>query len=216
MPSPDASTRTARPVRRLRSALKLAGIVAAVIVGLFALMIGAQAAGIDVFGAIGRWTEETFRFVPASGGVEQGGGGGVSASETAGYHDALQAALEECGVTGDLAPTWYPEGFETEGPTISTSDMGDKVYCLYRNAEGSYFSVQVWRYNFASDIEAHTFEKDSTPVTEYTSSGKTFYIMSNLNTRSATWSDGTQLVQSIIGNIPEDDIKTIIDSIGGY
>ena len=37
-------------------------VAAAAIVGVLG-MFGAQAAGIDVFGALGRWTEETFHFV---------------------------------------------------------------------------------------------------------------------------------------------------------
>lgn len=214
VPSPGVSTRTARPVRRLRSALKLAGIVAAVIVGLFALMIGAQAAGIDVFGAIGRWTEETFRFVPASGGAEQGGGGGVSAPETAGYHDALQAALEECGLSGDLAPTWYPEGYTATEPEILRNSTGDTVHVAFYGDEERFFVVDVTHYGSASDLEALILEKDGMPIELYTSDTKTFYIMSNMDTVTATWSDGL-LVVSISGTLSTDEIKSIIDSIGG-
>lgn len=37
-------------------------LLAAAISIMFACMIAAQAAGVDVFGALARWTEETFRF----------------------------------------------------------------------------------------------------------------------------------------------------------
>lgn len=43
--------------------IRVLGTIAATVIFMFAMLIGAQAAGIDVFGAIGRWTDETFHFV---------------------------------------------------------------------------------------------------------------------------------------------------------
>ena len=48
----------------------------------------------------------------------------------------------------------------------------------------------------------------------YESNGRSFYIMSNIDTLTATWSDGT-LVVTIGGQLTRDEIKGIIDSIGG-
>ncbi|MEG0596627.1 MAG: hypothetical protein RR502_01155, partial [Oscillospiraceae bacterium] len=57
--APIISISITRPRRWLKNALIAAAAITVLMVG----MVGAQAAGIDVFGAIGRWTEETFHFV---------------------------------------------------------------------------------------------------------------------------------------------------------
>jgi len=49
---------------KVRRTLLTAAAAAAV---LLALLIGAQAAGFDVLGAVARWTDETFQFVPSAG-----------------------------------------------------------------------------------------------------------------------------------------------------
>ena len=83
-------------------------IIAAVLIALFAGMLTAQAAGFDVLGAIGRWTEETFHFTTASSQPEQ--------------KDivALQEAAETCHLPSNLIPTWYPDGFEPSTPQIDS------------------------------------------------------------------------------------------------
>ena len=40
--------------------------VAATVALLFALMVGAQAAGLDVFGNLAKWTDDLFWFLPRS------------------------------------------------------------------------------------------------------------------------------------------------------
>lgn len=59
---PGARLRRAR-IRGLRRAVVLAALLS---VCLFGGMAVARAAGVDVFGAVARWTDEIFRFVPAS------------------------------------------------------------------------------------------------------------------------------------------------------
>ena len=46
----------------LRRVARTAAVVAAAAALCLALMVGAQAAGVDVFGALARWTDDTFRF----------------------------------------------------------------------------------------------------------------------------------------------------------
>lgn len=41
-----------------------------------------------------------------------------------------------------------------------------------------------------------------------------FYIFSNVDTVTATWANGLTVIQ-LSGNTAEDDLKKIIDSIGG-
>lgn len=205
-----AQTRTSKVIR-LSHILKVAGIAAAVVIGIFGLMIGAQAAGIDVFGAIGRWTDETFHFAMFTGSATDG----VSEPPVFEGYAQLQAALDDCGITEELAPTWCPEGFEMSAPEVLSNDLCNTIYCLFSDQEGKSFSIQILQYNSISDIGVLGLEKDDTPVKEYSSNGRNFYIMSNLDNMTATWSDGSILMMNISGSISENDIRTIIDSIGG-
>ena len=194
--------------------LKLLGIVAAVVVGIFGMMITAQAAGIDVFGAIGRWTDETFHFVSSSTGAIQDSADATPGSEDTNGYQLLQAALEECGITEDLAPTWYPAEFEASDPKILSGKLSDAVHVSFSDGDEGFFNINIARYKSASNLATGTFEKDSASVEQYTSGAKTFYIMSNIDTITATWSEGL-LVERISGNLQINEIKAVIDSIGG-
>ena len=64
LPKPEVPQRGSHGFRFRRAFARV--VVVAAIVAVFT-MFCAQAAGIDVFGAIGRWTEETFRFAAPAG-----------------------------------------------------------------------------------------------------------------------------------------------------
>ena len=178
-------------------------IVAAVLVLMFGSMLTAQAAGVDVFGAIGRWTEEKFNFeiTPAS---EDG---------TTDY--TFREASRKRGLPQSLIPTWYPKGFESSEPIDdSVEDYVDSVYCEYINKEENRsYSVMVSRYYDSNSIAATVYEKDDTKVEIYENNGRNFYIMSNLDTLTATWSDGKMSID-ISGQLEINELKHIIDSIG--
>lgn len=179
-------------------------IVAAVLIALFAGMLTAQAAGFDVLGAIGRWTEETFHFTTASSQPEQ--------------KDivALQEAAETCHLPSNLIPTWYPDGFEPSEPQIDRiENYMDSILCLYNNVESDRsYSITISQYYDTDFLESLAFEKDNKKVRQYNSNGKIFYIMSNLDALTATWSDGI-FVETISGQLNNHEIELLIDSIGG-
>lgn len=130
------------------------------------------------------------------------------------YAGLLQAALDECGISGEFVPTWYPEGFEASEPEISSTSRTDYVYMEFQNAEERFFVYEVTRYHSAKDLETLVFEKDNGPVEQYTSGAKTVYILSNNKAITAAWSDGL-IVGMIAGNLTVEEVKAIIDSIGG-
>lgn len=194
-PTPTKKSRRFRPRKVL--------VVAAVLVLMFGSMLTAQAAGVDVFGAIGRWTEEKFHFeiTPAS---EDG---------TTDY--TFREASRKRGLPQSLIPTWYPKGFESSEPIDdSVEDYVDSVYCEYINKEEnrSYLAM-VSRYYNSNSIAATVYEKDDTEVEIYENNGRNFYIMSNLDTLTATWSDGKMSID-ISGQLEINELKHIIDSIG--
>lgn len=174
-------------------------VVAAVLILMFGGMLTAQAAGVDVFGAIGRWTEETFHFD-----IVQDNDRTSLFQET-----ATQAKIPQ-----DFVPTWVPDGFEGAEPQVDTvENYMTSIICAYSNQEKTY-SVDIEHYYNKADIETLVIEKDDTNVCSYESNGKTFYIMSDMEYLTATWTDGT-FVETISGQLSMDEIKTIIDSIGG-
>ena len=178
-------------------------IVAAVLVLMFGSMLTAQAAGLDVFGAIGRWTEEKFHFE-------------ISPTSEDGTTDyTFREASREKGLPQNLIPTWYPKGFESSEPIDdSIENYVDSVYCEYINKEENRsYSVMVSRYYDSNSIAATVYEKDDTKVEIYENNGRNFYIMSNLDTLTATWSDGKMSID-ISGQLEINELKHIIDSIG--
>lgn len=173
-------------------------IVAAVLVLMFGSMLTAQAAGVDVFGAIGRWTEEKFHFD-----IVQDNDRTSLFQET-----ATQAKIPQ-----DFVPTWVPDGFEGAEPQVDTvENYMTSIICVYSNQEKTY-SVDIEHYYNKADIETLVIEKDDTNVCSYESNGKTFYIMSDMEYLTATWTDGV-FVETISGQLSMDEIKQIIDSIG--
>lgn len=46
------------------------------------------------------------------------------------------------------------------------------------------------------------------------SNSHNFYILSNNNSYTSTWSDGEEMMVTIGGEVDKNDIKAIIDSMG--
>ena len=198
--------------RSLRRWLKQ-GLAAVIAVGVvFGGMVVAQAAGIDVFGAIGHWTEEVFHFIPLEN--ENGEPTGGNSGEYIPESDILREKLSSVGIDDDLVPVWYPEGFTYREPEIMTSCMSTLLTLNASGPDDLFLTVDIIKYAFHQLLSRVTFEKDASDIEYYSNSKQDFYILSNLNTITGGWADGV-LVQQITGNISRDDIKKMIDSIGG-
>ena len=74
--------------------------------------------------------------------------------------------------------------------------------------------MAITRYQIPEDLDYLTFEKDDSSIEQYMVGSQSFYILSNNNNITATWSNGL-LVEQISGNLTVDEMKKIIDSIGG-
>lgn len=171
--------------------------VAAVSVALtLGCMVGAQASGLDVFGALAQWTGDTFHFVS-------------SASRQNPLRDALR--LQE--IPQDLAPT-VPDGFVMTDLNTYINDEATTITASYSNAD-YVFWIEVYKFYSPIALEDLTQEKDSDTIEEFVSHGRKFFILSNLDSAKATWSDGQSLMVSLWGNLSADDMREIISSIGG-
>lgn len=199
---------TAPPRARIRSArgLRRLAVLAAVLAALLLGSIVAQATGLDVFGAIARWTDETFRFMSASSDDISGSDGNQSGQEDIGpYHSALQTIGMD-----SLFPTWHPDGFTPGDLEITELYNRVSAHVTYFGEDRAY-SVLIQHYT-QPQSNTGTFEKDDTPVEEYDHNGQTFYILSNLDTLTATTYDG-EFLTMIDGSLTPDEIKAVIDSI---
>lgn len=176
-------------------------IAAATVALLFALMIGAQASGVNVFGALAQWTSEMFHF------------GSKSEIQSENYQLFLDTLVEN-NIPQKLAPTWLPSGFTASEPIVKSDDNSISILISFSNEKENTFLINIGRYSSQINLENNLFEKDDISAEPYFSQEKTFYIFSNIDSTTATWSKDA-LLETIWGNISVDDIKAIIDSIGG-
>ena len=178
------------------------GLVAAIMVAvLFGMMVAAQAAGVDVFGAVARWTEETFRF-------------NVSEDHTAaGWFADYQEELDAAGLSEEYLPTWVPEGYEVTDLQIQELNRGIDIYILYSGENGSAFDLLISIYNEAEAMEQHIFEKEDTPVQTIQVGIKTVYLFENLGVQNAVCQD-QNVIYSLLGDLSQNLIEDIFASIG--
>ena len=204
----DSSEFEARPhrshFRRLVPRVAVAAAVA-VILGMFC----AQAAGFDVFGAIGQWTEETFRFVPSYATPSSENRDEEVFSDMEQYA-TLQEAFKAYSISEPLAPTWIPEGYTLD--YVEVSPFTDQIMVSASYSKGQDSISLVYAYQMGSTFYSSTFEKDGTSVISYTKGGIVHYIMSNETVLTAAWINGT-CECSISGELEVEEMKAIIDSI---
>lgn len=206
VPEKEQSATASRPGRhQKRKLLKKLTLIAAVIAVLSATMVAAQAAGLDVWGMFARWTAETFQFLDSGGEVQ---------SQHRDYYEQIQAEVEKCGIGEAVVPTWYPEGYALESVDYVNTDTRRAVSCFFVKDETSNFSILILNYSGTSQISSHIFEKDYQEIETYVSNGKSFYLITNFNLCSAVWANDSICI-SISGTLSTEELKIIIDSIGG-
>lgn len=188
----------------LRRVARTAAVIAAAVALCLALMVGAQAAGVDVFGALAQWTDETFHFETWS----------VESSYCEALHDTIQEVLDTQGISGEFVPTWYPDGYDVASVKTAEDALGLSVDITLLNESGNVFFIRLDRYNQNTYIGSQTFEIDAQSVEKYESNGRIFFILINNGSMTASWSNGIT-VYTIWGEIDRENIKLMIDSIGG-
>lgn len=188
-------TFTHKKHRKFRAAVILAAVLAAML----GTTVIAQAAGIDVFGAIARWTQDIFYFERSA-----------APAETAEVCAPLYEMLQANHIAEQLTPTWIPEGLVQESLRISDSSSDSIYSATYMDDAGNGFSITIMDVSSSNGIVRH--EKDDTPVTVYTAGGIDHYFMNNINTLSVVWMNGNYEC-SISTNLPVEVVEDIIDSI---
>lgn len=188
-----------------RLTFKFAAIAAVMVLLLGS--VAAQAFGFSVFGAIARWSAETFQMrseeIPyatiRTNPLEEG--------ETA-YYDTLQDAVDAFGITEPLVPQWIPERFEFAGVTVTNRRDGIHIYADYEYGD-EYFQIQ---YEEAAYFDYRSLEKEEGYMGVYICGKINHYLMEDKERWKAYWQNG-ELECRMSGNISEQEIKDIIESI---
>lgn len=184
---------------RLRGIRRL-GLVVAVISILFATLLAAQATGVDLWGMIVRWSDETFHFTYQGDGPSSGWING-------------QEKLEGLEMN-EYLPRWIPKGYAVE--EIQTYELNDQSTAIItfsgENLPTLYLSVDV--YEDLEQMQHMTFEKDDAPVQERRLSGGTVYFYTNGGYEHSIY-QCQNVVYSMSGDITQETAIKVYESTEG-
>lgn len=192
----EESPRKRRSLRRLP---RRVAVVAAVICTLFATIIVAQAAGLDLWGVIVQWSEETFRFTYQ---------GDVPSSSWMEGREELEGTE-----LNDYLPTWIPEGYTVEEIQPYEYHEWSNAVITFSGEGMPTFYLCVDVYENLGQMQYTTFEKDDAPVQEQQlSNGGTVYFYTNGGDEQSVF-QYQNVVCSISGDISEKSVIRIYESI---
>ena len=168
---------------------------------LFGCLMVAQASGVDVFGAVARWTDETFHFE-----VQED-------HTTSDWYVPYQEQLESVGLDAAFMPTWIPEGYSVGEVDVDELATWTDIYIPLNSSNCSTIDCFITIYSDPEDIKHTIFEKDNRPVQPYQVNGKTVYLFHNLNIMTAVCQD-ENVTYTLSGDISEDTVLKFFNSIG--
>ena len=186
--------------RRRGKVLRMTLRVTLAAVFLFGCLVAAQASGVDVFGAVARWTDEVFHFE-----VQED-------QTTSDWYAPYQEQLESVGLDVTFMPAWIPEGYTVEDVQVFRGNTWSESFSTFTGGNNSKFSLSIMAYDRLEDIENLFIEKDSTPVNQYQIDGKQIYFFKNRDAEYAVCQYNT-IVYFVDGDIPQDIIANIFNSI---
>lgn len=177
-------------VIRLRQAGRTILVAAAAIVCALAIMVTAQATGVDVFGVMARWTEDVFSFGPIAPDnqvfddpVQETVRPEVQIPD-AGFA-SLQEAFDAYGMTEVHEPDWLPEGYALDGVDVLAVDdpFLRSFEAAYTDGEGL-IAIGIMSHN---GTPATQVQKVSGPVESMEKNGIVFYHIENSVGRTIAW-----------------------------
>jgi hypothetical protein len=208
----ECASRTSKKSRPNTSRWKPSVAAAIAVLVVLGSLVTAQALGIDVFGAIARWTDETFRFTSSLQNSADTDSDTQNSNKQSpdGEYTSLRDALDACGINQSIVPKWLPEGFELAKVSVSSQPSPMSIRAKYTFGNRN-FSLIIFLYDSTDAVDCTVFEKDSATVTTYERGELTYYIMSNNQRLTAAWMPNDQMVCTIVGDLSVDEVKQIID-----
>ena len=171
--------------RRKRCSKRKAILLAAVICVLLTSLMTVQAAGIDVLGAIARWTTELFSFGKTeerSGLVVDGKWPEIDEEQNLQFA-SLQDALDFYGVTEVEVPQWIPPEFTQEAIAVEQNGVWLTFFAEYTNND----EIFIIRYNSYISEPPTYYEKSGNLLETVEAGGNTYRILQNVDNYAAVW-----------------------------
>lgn len=208
---PAGNGRTTVPRQKAQSVWRIGLVAALTVICLMGGMVVAQAAGVDVFGAIARWTDAVFSFGTIhSDGTEDvpdqttDAGSSIELS-----YESLQEALNAFAITEFSEPSWIPDGYAFMGVTVDYWPDGDFV-CIAAEYLSGNNSLLV-EIRSGQNEPSLQIEKTSTPVKTFVVNGLTVYLLENTNNNMAAWV--TEHYECYIGGaVDKSELQQIVKS----
>ena len=203
--SSDSESVPAAPKRRsIGRWMQGLAAAAAILVFIIGGSITAHAMGFDLWEIIAKWTQETFHFDYASNIVDNNS---PNKDSDEAYTD-LQAALDDYDISLNLAPSWFPEGYEEADVRVIDSPMQREFIAKYQYVEDS---IRIRIADYLSGTPEQIEQSDSL-IEVYTVQGVDYYIFENSGQLQAVWiNENFECYLSGILSLSE--IKEMIDSI---
>ena len=171
--------------RRKRCSKRKAILLAAVICVLLTSLMTVQAAGIDVLGAIARWTTELFSFGKTeerSGLVVDGKWPEIDEEQNLQFA-SLQDALDFYGVTEVEVPQWIPPEFTQEAIAVEQNGVWLTFFAEYTNND----EIFIIRYNSYISEPPTYYEKSGNLLETVEAGGNTYRILQNVDNYVVVW-----------------------------
>lgn len=184
--SPHIEKLPSAPTRRRHHLKRKTLVLAAVISAILASLLTVQAAGVDVFGAIARWTTELFSFgkTEESRGLVVDGKWPEIDLERNQQFTSLQEALDYYGVTEVVAPQWIPDEFDQESVSVEQNGIWLAFFAEYADENGKMLVISYSSY--VSEPPTY-YEKSGSLLEIFEISGNTYYAFKNLNNYIIAW-----------------------------
>lgn len=196
-------------LRRVWRAGLAAALAAACMLG---CMVVAQAAGLDVFGAMARWTDDVFSFgTVRSGGTvdidypadsEKNRADGTDTTNAAGAYASLQEALDAFGITEVSEPAWLPKGYLLDSVVADRKFDGTLQMLTAEYTDGSeVLYIQIAPYFEEAHMQV---EKTDAAVETFPVDNLIIYLLENTQNNAAVWA--TEHYECFVGGTAEKDV----------
>lgn len=200
-----AAEKTLPPTTKSKRLLRRAASLAAVIAVTFVCLILVQASGLNIFGALGKWTDEVFRFAPPSPADN------ISIYDTSVLPEIAQV-FSENGIPTAFAPKGTMAGMSLEDIWVDTPTNLIVIHMRLLSPDGKEVLYDVISSSSETFHTEMQYQKTEAPVAEYIHNNMRFYVFENTGRLLAAWTNGEYTVR-IGGNVDRETMQSIIDSI---
>lgn len=204
----EEEAKESRISTRFKGATRKIATVAASIAIFFALMVTVQAAGVDVFGAVGKWTDNLFHFESDST-IEE-----LPEEKTLMPVTAIKETLSTHGFPSELSPLWFPDSFDVSEINFMSNNEAKSVFAMLENKDNEWIMLRIDCFTSGQSTDNLWYQKDAVDVETIDADQKTFYLTQNNGIWEAMMYDNGFSV-SIIDSQGKEALIQIIYSYGG-